>query len=130
MGTTGPARIYSFYIPGLRDDDVSYQLANSLADAPGFVEAQLRNEIRANPHNPADPDWVKLEILRFSGVIYIYHENPYSTDQIHALTERFARSGLQLHLRDKDYAADRWTAWKAAVPRPLRERAGAGLGLR
>jgi hypothetical protein len=113
------AKFYSFYIPRVQEDDVSYQLAKSLADAPGFVDAQLRNEIRATPHNPADPDWVKLEILPFSRVTYVYHENPYSTDQIRALTERFAKTGLQLHLRDKSYATDRWTAWKTAAPRPL-----------
>jgi hypothetical protein len=94
-----------FYLPS---SPASFDVAGDLADAQKKVFEDMMGVLHARMKAPGDSSPTDTMDLKFSGRIYIYHEDEFTLRQIADLTDLYKSRGISLQLRGRDYMISKW----------------------
>lgn len=111
-------KFYAFFLPSAGSPQTSYELSEALVDGNKLADVKIAKDTLAAA-DPAGTGLLAINNLKFSQVIYIYHEDRFSADQSARLTALFAGKGIRLFLRDESYAVQRSAEGLKTQPRPI-----------
>lgn len=108
----------AFFLPSTGSPQTSYRLSEALVEGNRLADMKLARDI-LTATDPAGTGLLAVNNLKFSQVIYIYHEDPFSPAQSAELAALFAGKGIRLLLRDDSYANWRSAEEHSAPPHPI-----------
>lgn len=111
-------KFYAFFLPSVGSPQTSYELSEALVDGNKLADIKIAKDTLAAA-DPAGTGLLAVNNLKFSQVIYIYHEDPFSPAQSAQLAALFAGKGIRLFLRDESYAVRRSAEGLKTQPRPI-----------
>ena len=111
-------KFYAFFLPRSGLPQLSYALSEALVDGNKLADIKIAKDTLA-ASNPAGIGLLAINGLKFSRIIYIYHEDDFSPDQTARLIALFARSGIQLYVRNYGCADGRFEEGHNGPPHPI-----------
>jgi hypothetical protein len=111
-------KFYAFFLPRSGLPQLSYELSEALVDGNKLADIKIAKDTLA-ASNPGGIGLLAINGLKFSRIIYIYHEDDFSPDQTARLIALFARSGIQLYVRDHSCADGRSEEGRNGPPHPI-----------
>lgn len=88
-------KIYAFFVPHAGSPQTSYRLSEALVDASMLADLKIADDT-PEASDRADSGLLAVNNMKFSQVIYIYHEDLFSADQSAQLAAHFSVRGSAL----------------------------------
>jgi hypothetical protein len=94
----------SLYVPHC---EKPVEVCQHLATQISTIRDQLKARIIADARSPGDVQSVRSSQLRFSGRVFVYHEDDLTLQQLAELEQAYSQNGLAAHFRGPGFAATR-----------------------